>query len=449
MDPRFHLSRLLRRLHWMGLVMLACAAGGLALTRTLPPTYHAEARLLVSPLPDLTPATMPSSALDHLQLAQQSALTQEGLASLAKEIGLPDASTVSSAITIAPVGPPQTNARLPVSVIAVTVVFRATDAVTAASGANGVAARLVHQDRAMHDEASTRRIAAAEAELARLSTLVARASEALLGYRKAHADALPDSLGFRRDQQAGLQDRLLRLEADKSALAERRERMVRVTAAARNANAAVATSDGIQALPAIARPPKAADLELARTDEQMLALVRDIGRTKADIAALDASLAATPAHAVTLARLEQDLAARQAQHADAVATKARAEAQAALMPNGRINIIEKATPPLGPSSPKPALVLGASLGAGMVLGLALVVLLGLLRPSIDRPADLTHALGLAPFATLPYLPAPTSAGRVWALGLVTLLAASGTAVLLHGNGIELDQLVTLALRLIP
>lgn len=447
MDPRFHLSRILRRLHWLGLVTLACGAGGLAVSRTLPPVYHAEARLVVAPLPDIANPALQSGAQDHLQLVQQRALTRDALAALSQRVKLADGATIAARVSVTPSLPQPSTTRSPLAAIPVTVGFDAPESALAAQGANGIAALLVAEDRAIHGDIAAHRVAAAETEMARLSALVSESSAAVLEYRKAHADTLPDSLAFRRDRQSHMQDALAQAQADRAALSDRRDRMLRVTSAARQANAPILVPDRIQPAPAVAKASRAADIELARADAQLDALDEKIGQIRTDLVALDATIAATPTHAVALSRLEHELTARQAQLAEASTLHARAEAQAPLLQAGRISIVEPAFAPIGPSSPNRTQVVGAGLGAGMVLGLALIALMGLLRPSIDRPADLAHALGLAPFATLPYLPAPTGPSRIRTMVLIAgVLTATGAAYAVYRSGLGVDQIVALGLR---
>jgi hypothetical protein len=58
--------------------------------------------------------------------------------------------------------------------------------------------------------------------------------------------------------------------------------------------------------------------------------------------------------------------------------------------------------PSEPEQPNRPLIAAAGVGTGIAMGLAMVVLLEVLNKGIRRPGDLTQALGITTFATLPY-----------------------------------------------
>ena len=111
-------------------------------------------------------------------------------------------------------------------------------------------------------------------------------------------------------------------------------------------------------------------------------------------------------HAIALDTLQRDYANVRVQYDLAVANRARAETGdtiEALAKGQRISIIEQAIAPRAPESPPRPIVAAAGIGAGLVLGLGLVVLLELMNKAIRRPAELTARLGITPFGTLPLI----------------------------------------------
>jgi len=89
-----------------------------------------------------------------------------------------------------------------------------------------------------------------------------------------------------------------------------------------------------------------------------------------------------------------------------VQNRARAETGdtiEALAKGQRISVIQQAVAPREPERPNRALLAVGGVGGGMFLGLVLVVLLELLSTSIRRPVDLTNALGITPFGTVPLI----------------------------------------------
>lgn len=439
MTLRFHAATALRRGHWAILGLGLGWATGAALLHAMPPAYRAEAVMLVE-----APANDPrqTAAPDHLRLVQQRTLTRDSLLALASRTGQVQpadpasrAEAIRSAIRILPDAPPVTNQRMASVTLLVRVAFTADDGATAARMANAVAETMLREDGALRQAARLARIGALRQDSARLETALSRAESALVAFRRAHQGALPDNLDFRRNRQAVAEASLVRLEDEMTALRDDRSRMVRISNAARVANG----------LPPLARDlpvPVPASASLAQAlraaDDRLAALDRRAAETRVEIETLAKGIAATPANAVALARLEADHAALRAHYSKTQTDIAAAEA--GIPPDGgpRLSLLEPATAPAMPNAPDPRLVMGISIGAGGLLGLALVAWLCLTRRTIDHPADLTRALGLSAFATLPYLPTPAQVlrRRLLLLGGASAVAAGCAVWLWGGYGAE-------------
>jgi uncharacterized protein involved in exopolysaccharide biosynthesis len=258
-------------------------------------------------------------------------------------------------------------------------------------------------------------------EVDRLDRELAEQGAKILAFKEANKDSLPDSLEFRRSQQAAAQERLLQIERDEAALKDRREGLVALyeatgRVAAPSADAKTAEEQQLQALrdqlnqvlavlspqnpkvkmletqiaalekivadqAAAAAPlaPRAKRCRLWISSWQILIGSCPSWRTRrfkcsGNSRPLKASIEATPGNAIALDTLERDYANTRAQYDAAVANKARAETGdtiEALSKGQRISIIEQAIAPREPASPNRPLIAAGGVGAGFFLGLGL------------------------------------------------------------------------------
>jgi uncharacterized protein involved in exopolysaccharide biosynthesis len=332
-------------------------------------------------------------------------------------------------------------------------------------------------------------------EVARLDRELASRSAAILTFKEANSEALPDSLEFRRSQQAAAQERLLLIERDEAILKDRRQGLVTLyettgRVATPSADSQTAEARQLQALrdqlgqtlavlapqnpkvkllesqitalekivadQAAAATPLAPagevlsplDIQLADIDRQLAFLADLKMQVTAELDVLQVSIEATPSNALALDTLERDYANTRAQYDAAVANKARAETGdtiEALSKGQRISIIEQAIAPREPTRPNRPLIAAGGVGVGLFAGLGLVVLIELLKGAVRRPADITARLGIAPFATLPYLrTAGQTSRRRTIIGLsfvLVLLAIPAGLWLVHTQVTPLDLLL--------
>ena len=466
MDLKFYLSLFLRRLHWFALFLVIGAGGGLALALMLPPVYVAKARLLVEPeqIPEsLAASTVQTKASEQIQIIEQRILTRDALLNLAERLEIYGPDTAGSLrdtdqarrvedmrkrIQIVTTG--GMERRGPVRATLVTVSFAAPKADMAARVANELVTLILREDVAMRTRVARETLEFFEQDVARLDQQLGDRGAIILAFREKHQHALPDSLEYRRARQSANQERLLDLERQEAALRDSRARMVRLhEGSGTEGGAAHRQSDEqrqlqllrdelaaklsvlspqnpkvtllearIKALQTVveaqlsrgAAPPKGVphsppEAQLAELDGQLEYLATQQERVRASLDELRQSIKATPKNAITLDTFERDYANLRAQYDQAVANKARAQTGdiiEALRQGQRISVIEQALTPIAPESPKRALIAAAGMFGGIALGLGIVVLLIVRDRRVRRPADLTTALGITPFATLPF-----------------------------------------------
>jgi uncharacterized protein involved in exopolysaccharide biosynthesis len=205
-------------------------------------------------------------------------------------------------------------------------------------------------------------------------------------------------------QLQGLQDELAQISAVLSPTNPR----VRVLSAQIEAleERLAGQSDGTEEANLQAEELSLYEIQLADIDGQLDFIQSQKDQIQRTMDALQTSIEATPGNAIILDTLERDYANIRAQYDQAVANRARAETGdtiEALAKGQRITVIEQAIAPREPESPNRPLLAAGGVGAGIVVGLAVVVLIELLNSSIRRPVDLTNGLGIMPLGTIPMI----------------------------------------------
>ena len=508
-DLKFYLTLFLRRLHYFLFVLTLGSVIGLTLAWMLPPVYVAEARLVVESeqIPDeLAASTVRVAASEQLQIIQQRILTRETLIEMANRLQIyPQTEParrlaadqivddLRDRITI------ETTGGAAQATI-VRVGFEAPIAALAATVTNEVVTLILRENVAMRTTVAGQTLEYFVQEVARLDRELANQGAAILAFKEANKEALPDSLEFRRSQQAAAQERLLQIGRDEAALADRRQGLVAIyeatgRIAAPNANDMTAEARQLQALrdqmgamlavlsrqnpkvkllenqitaleeivaaqTATAAPlaPEGKqlsplDIQLADIDRQIDFLADLKAQITTELEGLRATIEATPGNSIALDTLERDYANSRMQYDQAVANKARAETGdtiEALSKGQRISVIEQAIAPREPSSPNRPLIAAAGIGLGLLGGIGLIVLIELLKGAVRRPVDITAKLGITPFATLPYMRTAGQVRRrrnIIGLGFaLVLLAIPAGLWLVHTQIMPLDLLLDRVLQ---
>jgi uncharacterized protein involved in exopolysaccharide biosynthesis len=523
MDLDYYGKLFLRRLPYLLVLLALGSALGLTLARVLPPVYRAEAILVVESqqIPDeLAASTVNVAMTEQLQIIEQRILARQGLIEMANRLQIYAAAEAEgqrlsaddlvsdmrrrTVIATSGGGNPQRGA---VQATIVRVSFEAATASLSAAVTNEIVTRILAENVAIRTNVANQTLRFFEDEVARLDQELTDRGATILAFQEANLNALPDSLDFRRSQQAAAQERLAQVEREAALLRDRRAQLVavfettgvvtqtpvaeqsqaarqlaaaqeelaavlsvlspqnprvrvlqaqvdalaaQVAAEAQAASQTTATTD--PADPAPADPALMAyELQLADIDSQLDFLADQKTQIEATMADLRASIEATPGNAITLETMQRDYDNIRVQYDQAVANRARAQTGdiiEALAKGQRITVIEQAVPPRRPDRPNRILIAAGGVAGGLVAGLALIVLMELLNTAIRRPADLQKKLDITAFATLPLIRTPRDIWRrraILAGTFVTIFVGVPLGLwFVHTEVMPVDQLINQA-----
>ncbi len=477
MDFKFYLAIFWRRFPYFLFLLCLGTAVGLTVALTQQRTYVAEARLIVESqqIPDdLAASTVRTDASEQLEIIQQRIFTRDNLMETANRLGVYDGveeagnrrttdekiQDLRDRINIFTSGGSIVGGRA--TAIIVTVSFDAPSPFMAANFANEIVNLIVAENIEMRTAVSGQILDFFAQETDQLEAQLSRMRAEILAFQEANLEALPDSLDFRRSQQAAAQERLLELDRDKTQLRDRRDRLIElyeqtgevglVGLDARTAEeaelqdledqlaraSAVLSDDNprigilraqISALERIVAAQQAAEgtsaidedgtlltpfeLQLADIEGQIAFIDEQKELINETLATLATSIAATPGNALTLAALERNFDNVRAQYDRAVSNRATAEVGdtiEALSKGQRITVVEEAIPPTRPARPNRRRIVAMGIAAGFAMGFGFIALLEFLNSAVRRPAEIIEGLEITPIMTIPYI---RTRGQIW------------------------------------
>lgn len=495
MDLRYYLSLFLRRLHWF--VLVAGAIGGIAIgiALALPPAYLSQARVLIeaSQIPtDLAAPTVRTPAVEQLQLFRARMLTRDTLLSVANQTNaIPNRQNLSPDTIVEQMRDMTTisieNPRNATPIM--TLAFQSKNAQTAAAVTNAYLNIVLQEDSDNRTGRAGQTQSFFQQEVDRLSGELAQESAKILQFKSANSDALPESMDFRRSQQAALQDRLAQADREIALLTEQRLRMVQIFESTgriegmrdnrspqeieldnlkkqlsdallvySDSNPRVKVLQGrisqLEQAVLTARgqesgttPSSLLEVQLGDIDARVSALNEQKKQGQAQLDKLTDSINRTPANAIALDGLERDYSNTQNQYNNAVSRLAVAstgERIEILSRGQRITVLEQPSVPSRPNKPERMKIAAMGLGAGIAAGLGLIVLLEFLNGTARRPSDIVKKLGVTPMVTIPYIQNAHESLRKRALRVgvvVGILAGIGLAIYgIHTLYLPLDLL---------
>lgn len=478
LDISYYVSVFFRRIYLMILVAVGFTAASVYVAMELPPTYRADARLLVeSPqIPtNLAVSTVQVETQETLQIIQQRLLTRDNLLQIAREFRVfrnmdsmtPDeiVQDMRQKTSISSSGDSRGRGQ---AATIMSVAFTSERGQTAADVVNGYVTRILEENRSLRTALAEETMDFFEQEVERLSLELAQRSDRIVGFKRENAEALPTSLEFRQDRQTALQERMNQIQRELALLDDQEERLREVFASGgtledgdqspeaqrlaqlrsdldralavysesnprirmleaqiRQAEEKVVAAASSDDASSPADPRQAVlNAQIAEIEARRQSLADEKSFMEQEIASLSASIAKTPQISGEIDRLEREYQNTQSQYNQAVdrmATAATGERIELLSKGERISVIENASVPTKPTSPNRPLIAGAGALAGVGIGTALIFLFELLNQSIRRPVDLERHLGVTPIATLPYI--RTRREVIWKRLLLIVLMA--------------------------
>lgn len=480
-EIKFLLARFWRRFPTFLVIATLIASIGLAATFLIPAVYRAEAVLLVeSPqIPDeMAPSTVQAAALEILQVLRARLITRANLVELARRFeiysGLPRldpdklVEDMTERIIIDLPGTSEGAAF-------VTISFDAQTPELSATVTNALADSIIKDSINLRTANASQTLDFFQSEVNRLNDQLGELGARILQLKLQKKDALPDSLDFRRTRQTAIQERLRDVERQVAGLQDRRGRLVELY----ERTGTIATPDGsptsqnarlrqleeqlAQAKSVLSadnpkvrlleaqiatikrsemfnlssdtspgQPLNSYELQLADIDGQIDFLTQEKTAVQTELAALQASIDATPGNAIELDVLQRDYDNIQIQYNNAVARLSEAatgDRIESLSKGQRISILEPAKAPSAAARPNRPLIAVASVLAAIATGLAAVFAVEALNRAILRPVDLEKALGITPIATIPFFQTRRETWRrritlLLILGILGLVAAA-------------------------
>lgn len=465
LDLGFYFSILIRRLPLILAVTLAALLASVIVARMLPPVYGASAKILAEApqIPaELARSTVLTGAMTQLMILQQQITTRDALLALAERLNIYAGSRekpsdddivkdLTSRIRFDQLQLDEQDRGQGAAVYAVS--FSADKPLLAAKVANELVAMIVARSQRERTDRAGSTLEFFDQKVATLDADLKRLEAAILKFKTENKETLPESLNFRRSQQESLQERFVSLEREESDLRTKRNTLiVTYTGTGQLAGAvalspeqqmlvdlnraladqlAVFTEDSpniksirariskLQKALVIQEPPKeesetdadtsekakfGLDLQLSDIDDRLQAITVEKRSVAQRIDDLTRSIAGTPATETVLNALLRNHENIQTQYNTAIARRAEASTGEQIemrSDGGRFSLLEEATPPAKPTSPKRRVIVALGGMAGLGSGLALVVLMELLNKTVRRPRDLEKLLQSQPLGIIP------------------------------------------------
>ena len=502
-DLKYYLSVFWRRFPYFLVIAAFISAIGLTVAFILPPSYRSTARLLVesAQIPgDLAQSTVPVNAVEQIEIIQQRLMTRANLLSLADRFDVYSGKAEMSADDIVKDMEKRVNFTTDVPmqmgrrVEGATIISASFDAPTpdlAAEVTNEITTLILQENVRLRTGRATGTLDFFEQEVNRLSGDLDRNAAAILEFKNANQDALPESLEFRRNEQTLNQERLIQLEREEASLRDARARTVSIYEQTgrvfsdrqlsreeqqladlrQQLDQALAvyseTSPNVTMLKnriatlepvvkeqlALINPDflgmSEYEIQLAQIDGRLEFLAGEKARVAATLSDLERSIRETPANEMVLAGLQREQDSLRSQYSMAenrLGEAAVGERIEVLAKGERFTLVEQATPPQDPVSPDRLLIGGGSVGAGLGAGLGLILLMEILNRSVRRPVEITSKLGIQPLATIPYIRTSSETRRKRGVitGVLALIAVAIPLALwaLHTYYLPIDLILS-------
>lgn len=502
-DFKFYRGILWRRLPLIIMIWLVIAIAAIAIAYVLPPVYRSNARILVvKPQVDQTTVTVTSAEI--IQSIQERLLTRTNMLEIAKDFEVfadeQDLSPseryqeMSKATSFQVVDLGGGRSRAP-SATAFRVSFAAASPQLASDVNNRLVTMILEQNAKIREGIVGNTVSFYQQEVDRFSDQLAELEADIVNFEGENAESLPNSLDFRRAEMSRIQARLLQIDTQQQTLLDQKAQLERVlnnpglpsqlpssqqspeerqllVLTGQLAQARAIYSDthpnvlqlkaqievlesaiqGIVADPngtstGTAVSPVA--LEIERIEALIRAALQERETLEQQLKDIQFTIDQTPSVTMGLNALNRKYASVQNQYNNAVMEFNRASTGESIetrQQGERFEVIEQPTKPEDPESPNRLLIAAAGLVGGLGAGLGLVVLLELLNKSIRRPSELVKALGIQPFATVPYIATQSEILRSrlrTAAGLLTIIiGVPALLYIIHYQYMPIDLIIS-------
>lgn len=463
-DFKFYRAILWQRLPLILLIWLTLAIAAIALAYVLPPVYRSNAKILVEkPQIDqsLASATVNVTSEEIIQAIQQRLTTRANMLDVAERFGVfadqPDLSPServkemrsSTNFKVINLGDPRARRGAP-STTVFTVSFVDDDPQLANLVNNELVTLILEENIKQRTGRAENTSAFFKQESVRLSNELTDLESQIVLFENENSDALPNSLDFRRNEMSRIQQRLIQIETQDQQLLDQKAQIERMIADPSLAGTLPSVQQSPEERQLLALTTQLAQLRSIYSDTHpqviqvkaqmevlettirgsvsndtanpgvpsQLQINLDQIQTQLDFqanqrAALEAELERikstidqTPNVTMQLNVLYRQKQALESQYNNVISRLNAAETGESIevrQQGERFEVIEQATTPEEPESPNRLLIAAAGIVGGLGAGLGLMVLLELLNKSIRRPSELVSALGIQPFATVPYI----------------------------------------------
>jgi polysaccharide chain length determinant protein (PEP-CTERM system associated) len=461
-ELNYYFSIFLRRLHYFLIVSVIIAAVSIIAAFTLPPAYESQTRLLLEgpQIPsELAASTVTVGLAEQLEIIEQRLMTRANMLDVARsqqvfeDIAEMTADEIVEAMQARTVIQ-KAGGSNPTPIMNIR--FEARNPTIAAGVLNEYLTLIERQNAEFRTSRAGNTLEFFEQEVQRLGQDLDAQGARILEFKTRNSGALPESLDYRLDQQATLQEQIRQIDRDIATLRSQGKRLVQIF----EATGQLGTNEGARLSPdeqrlqemrtqldealsvyspesprvkmleaqikqvedrlasrttaeeakseasSQSRGSATLDLQLSEIETRISMLQEQREESMERLEVLGESLARTPANTVALEELNRTYANIEAQYNTAVDRLAQAstgERIESLSRGQRISIIEPPAVPTQPTKPNRILIAGGGTMFGILAGIGLIVLIELLNRTARRPEDIINRIGVRPLATIPYM----------------------------------------------
>ncbi|WP_417463014.1 GumC family protein [Kordiimonas sp.] len=462
-ELKYYSSIFLRRLHYFLIISVIISAVSIIAAFTLPPAYESQTRLLLEgpQIPsELAASTVMVGLAEQLEIIEQRLMTRANMLDVARsqqvfeDIQTMSADGIVEAMRARTTIQKGGTSRKPTPIL--TISFEARNPSIAAGVLNEYLTLIERQNAEFRTSRAGNTLEFFQQEVNRLGQDLNTQSARILEFKTRNSGALPESLEYRLDQQATLQEQIRQIDRDTTTLRNQGERLVQIfeTTGQLGANEGTRLSPDEQRLqemqtqldealsvyspenprvkmleaqikqvedrlasrtatekpetntPAQSLGSATLNLQLSEIETRISMLQEQREDTASRLTLLEESLARTPANTVTLDELNRTYTNIEQQYNTAVDRLAQAstgERIESLARGQRISIIEPPAAPNQPTKPNRVLIAGGGTAFGILAGVALIFLIELLNRTARRAEDIVKHIGVRPLATIPYM----------------------------------------------